>query len=72
MCALVHLILQNDDTETDETGGEQYGGTGEGDKTNFPREYKPNDGPGDETSDGLNDGTEGDTGETVDLLRIVA
>ena len=68
---LVLLILQNDDPKTDEASGEQHRRAGEGNETDFPREDKTDDSTADETRNGLNDRAEGDTSETVDLLRVV-
>jgi len=44
----------------------------EGDESQFPAEHKPNYEASDDSRNGLYNGTERDTSQTVDFLRVLA
>lgn len=68
----VRLILEHDHPETDVSRRDEQRSAGNSDESDPPDEDETKDGSGNESRDTLDDGTESDSGKTVDLLGIVA
>lgn len=68
---LVLLILEDDNVETNETCGDDQGHASKTNETKLPRKDDAEDDTDDKGGGALEDGSEGNTGETVNLLRVV-
>lgn len=72
MRAPVGLILQYDDAKTNVACSNDEGNAGNSNKGELPAVSKSYGGTANNRDDGLDDGTEGDTGQPADFLRSIA
>jgi hypothetical protein len=70
MRSLVGLIFQNDDAETNITGGDQERCACNSDESQLPAESETNDNATNKGGNTLNDCTESDTRKPIDFLWV--